>query len=294
MTDAVSSIDSSALGTPGCASYVYTQRSVEPFLRDVFNQFSETRTGGAFTFMTGIGGFLQEFLYGYSGMRWEPGSVRLDPSLTHQLSGVVLHNLVWRGRRFTVEIGPRHATVRLTAGAALPVSTPTGSVTVTPGHPALIATRRPDLTPTADVIRCGTATASSSQPGAPPLAAADGSTATDWQPVKLPATVTVSGGAVRRVQRLTVLWGRQWPPQPKPNVHPPAGPVTVLRATRYTIQISRDGRHWRTVARVSDRRHGLLDTFALRPVRARFVRLHMTQASSKKTEPMVQELTLTG
>jgi trehalose/maltose hydrolase-like predicted phosphorylase len=49
MTDAVSSIDSSALGTPGCASYVYTERSVQPFLRDVFNQFSgsPSRSGSA-------------------------------------------------------------------------------------------------------------------------------------------------------------------------------------------------------------------------------------------------------
>ncbi len=75
MTDAIGTIDSAALGTPGCSSYVYTQRSLEPFIRDVFDQFSETRTGGAFTFMTGIGGFLQEFLYGYSGMRWN-GSAR--------------------------------------------------------------------------------------------------------------------------------------------------------------------------------------------------------------------------
>ena len=63
MSDAVNEIDTSALGSPGCASYVYTQRSDEPFIRDVFEQFSETKTGGAFTFMTGIGGFLQEFLY---------------------------------------------------------------------------------------------------------------------------------------------------------------------------------------------------------------------------------------
>ena len=62
MSDAVNSIDTSALRTPGCASFVYTERSSEPFIHDVFNQFSETKYGGAFTFMTGIGGFLQEFL----------------------------------------------------------------------------------------------------------------------------------------------------------------------------------------------------------------------------------------
>ena len=82
MSDAVNSIDTSALGTPGCASFVYTERSYQPFIRDVFDQFSETRTGGAFTFMTGIGGFLQEFLYGYSGMRWHTDNIALAPSLT--------------------------------------------------------------------------------------------------------------------------------------------------------------------------------------------------------------------
>jgi hypothetical protein len=33
------------------------------------------------------------FLYGYSGLRWDADAVRLDPSLTAQLSRVVLHNL---------------------------------------------------------------------------------------------------------------------------------------------------------------------------------------------------------
>jgi hypothetical protein len=61
-------------------------------------RFSETRTGGAFTFMTGIGGFLQEFLYGYTGMRWRDTGVQLAPSLTSQIGGIVLHGISWRGR----------------------------------------------------------------------------------------------------------------------------------------------------------------------------------------------------
>ena len=96
MSDAVNSIDSSSLGIPGCASYVLTERSFEPFIRDSFDQFSETSTGGAFTFMTGIGGFLQEFLYGYSGMRFGAHAVTLAPSLTGQLGGVVLRGVSGR------------------------------------------------------------------------------------------------------------------------------------------------------------------------------------------------------
>ena len=207
MSDAVNSIDTSALNSPGCASFVYTQRSYEPFIRDVFNQFSETKTGGAFTFMTGIGGFLQEFLYGYSGMRWENGDVALAPSLTRQLGGVVLHDVSWRGRTFTVSIGPKRTTVTLDSGSALPIGTPSGREIVSPGQTLRLATARPDLTHTRDAVRCQSASASSAQPGAPALAAVDGSPATDWQPTSIPATLTVPTAAgEHKISRAVVLW----------------------------------------------------------------------------------------
>lgn len=167
MSDSVASIDTAALDTPGCSSYVYTQRSVEPFIRDSFDQFSETRSGGAFTFMTGIGGFLQEFLYGYSGLRWSSQAVELSPSLTGQLRGIVLHGLSWHGRRFTMAIGPRTTTVTLNRGAALPLEIGGRIRHVGTGRTLTIATRRPALSGTTDTVRCGTAEATSSQPAAP-------------------------------------------------------------------------------------------------------------------------------
>ena len=98
MTDAIHSIVTSALGTPGCAAFTFTRRSVDPFLRPPYDQFAESRSGGAFTFTTGTGGFLQEFLYGYTGFRWRADRVRLDPSLPPQLTGVTASALHWRGR----------------------------------------------------------------------------------------------------------------------------------------------------------------------------------------------------
>ena len=175
---------------------MFTRRSYEPFIRDPFDQFSETKTGGAFTFMTGIGGFLQEFLYGYSGLRWGTGAVTLAPSLNGQLRGVTLRNLQWRGRTFTVSVGDRTTTVTLSHGPALPLATP--ARTPDGQRRALAArctTARPDLTPTTDAVRCGGASATSALPGAPALAAVDGSPATDWQPVSLPATLTAPIGA---------------------------------------------------------------------------------------------------
>jgi hypothetical protein len=280
MSDAVNEIDTSALGTPGCSAFVYTERSYQPFIRDVFDQFSETRTGGAFTFMTGIGGFLQEFLYGYSGLRWEANDIRVAPSLNSQLPGVVLHNLSWRGRIFEISIGARTTTITLNSGAPLPVSTPSGRRTVAVGRRLTIRTARPDLKATTDAARCQAVSASSAQPGAPALAAVDGSAATDWSPVSLPATITAATRAGRRtIARAVVTWGRMWPPAPKPNVHPPATPVTTLRPGAYALQVSANGMKWTTVATVSARRRQTTDTLRFAPVRASFVRLRFSQGT---------------
>jgi trehalose/maltose hydrolase-like predicted phosphorylase len=293
MSDAVNSIDTSALGTPGCASFVYTQRSYEPFIRDVFDQFSETRTGGAFTFMTGIGGFLQEFLYGYSGLRLDSAVLRLDPSLTSQLGGVVLRNVAWRGRHLTISIGRRFSTVTLVSGPALTVRTSSGARSLRTGGTLRLATRRPDLVPTADALRCGAPAASSAQPGAPALAAVDGSPATDWQPASVPATLTapVANGA-HVLRTASVRWGREWPPAPAPNVPPPPGPVKTLRASSYQLLVSRDGHSWRVLKTVT-RTSGTLDVLHFPATRARFVRVQIT-ASSSSTPPMLEELTATG
>jgi trehalose/maltose hydrolase-like predicted phosphorylase len=292
MSDAVNLIDTAALGTAGCTSYVYTERSYQPFIRDVFHQFSETRTGGAFTFMTGIGGFLQEFLYGYSGMRWDPSNVALNPSLNSQIGGIVLHNLQWRGRTFTVTIGQQHTTVRLQSGAPLPIQTPAGIRRVLRGRTLTLTTRRPDLTSSSDLVRCGHTVASGSQPGAPALAAVDGSPATDWEPASVDATLTARvQGLAAPIKTVTLRWGRQWPPAPAPNVPPPPGPVVVLRPASYSVLVSKNGRTWRRVAVVNGRAGQVLDTLHLAGAQARFVRIRLTAPSATQL-PQLEELTV--
>ena len=243
MSDSVASIDSAALRSPGCSSYVFTERSVTPFIRDDFDQFSETPTGGALTFTTGIGGFLQEFLYGYTGLRWNAGAVQLAPSLSGVLGGIVVHDLSWHGRRFTIAIGPH-------------------------------------------------TTATTSEPGAPALAAVDGSPATPWQSVSLPATftVTLSGGS-KTVSTATLHWGRLWPSAAAPNQAPPPGPVITLRATIYTVAVSVDGHHWRTVARVTGRTTGTTDVLHFPATRARSVAVTIS-GSTDSRDPLLDELTV--
>jgi hypothetical protein len=260
-------------------------------MRDVFDQFSETRTGGAFTFMTGIGGFLQEFLYGYSGLRWNADSVALAPSLTSQLPGVVLHGLAWHGTRFTVAVGPDTTRITVDSGPGLPVQLANGTRTVAPGSTLTVPTRRPDRTPTADLVRCQPASVSSAQPGAGPLSAVDGSPATGWQPTGTTATLTVpvTGSPVSSA---LLTWGQQFPGPPGPNVPPPPGPVTTLRATDYDLAVSPDGHTWTTVAQVRGRTTGTTDKLSFPPRQARFVRLTITGATAK-TSPILTELTVT-
>ena len=104
MTDSIHAIDSLALGVPGCPAYDLTQRSVKPFVQPPFDQFTEVRGGqGTFTFLTGEGGFLQTFLYGWSGFRWRPDRIHLDPALPDQwaASGLTLRGLAYQGAAST-------------------------------------------------------------------------------------------------------------------------------------------------------------------------------------------------
>jgi len=299
MTDAVSMIDTASLGVPGCSAYVFTRRSYEPFIKDVFNQFSETREGGAFTFMTGIGGFLQEFLYGYSGLRWEAGAVRLDPMLNEQVGEVVLHRLHWRGRVFDVAIGPRRTTVTLHSGAPLPVKSGDGKARkVSVGGTLAIPTRRPDLAPTANVLRCAPATATSANPGTPALAAVDGSGATQWEASELPASLTVPLSAPHKIDSVTLRWGLVRPGPPGPNVPPPSHPVRTRRATDYVVLGSSDGSHWHRLAKVSGHATGTNDTLHIRPTKVRYLRLKITAATKglegKEEPPLLEELRAFG
>ena len=245
MTDAIHSIVTSELGTPGCAAFSFTRRSADPFMRPPYDQFSEARTGGAFTFTTGAGGFLQEFLYGYTGFRWRANGVRLDPSLPPQLSGVRASALHWRGRTISVAVGPRTTHVALESGAAVRVSTPGGSRVLRSS--LVIPTRRPDLTPTTDLARCRPVTASPAT-AEPPEAAVDGPVVTQWIGDDAAARLRVDLGARTTVGAVTVVRN---PVTTYPA--PPGGDKGVTKPTVSAdarVQVSADGHTWRTLGTI--------------------------------------------
>ncbi len=246
MTDAIHSIVTSQLGTPGCAAFTFTRRSADPFLRPPYDQFAEARTGGAFTFTTGTGGFLQEFLYGYTGFRWRADRVRLDPSLPPQLTGVRASALHWRGRTIGVAVGPRRTRVTLRSGRPVRVSTPGGTHVLR--STLVVPTRRPDLRPTGDLARCRTVTASPST-AEPPEAAVDGPVITQWIGDDPSATLTVDLGTANPVGAIKVVRNPVTTYPAPPNGDKGVTQPTVSADAR--VEVSSDGQTWRTLGTVS-------------------------------------------
>jgi trehalose/maltose hydrolase-like predicted phosphorylase len=146
MTDAIATIATAALGSPGCQTYTYMRNSVDPYQAAPFNQWYETRNGGAFNFTTGQGGYLQEFLYGFTGMRWGTDTITIDPFLPPQLPGVDITGVKWQGRTFDLSVGQQTTKLTLRSGPPLPVRVGLGSDDVRkvkPGTALKVPTRHP-------------------------------------------------------------------------------------------------------------------------------------------------------
>jgi trehalose/maltose hydrolase-like predicted phosphorylase len=277
MTDSVHAIDAAAGGEPGCSTYTYLRRSIEPFIRTPFGQFSEARGekagaddplagSPAFDFLTGVGGYLQVFTNGLTGLRWRADRVHLDPMLPPQLSeGVMLRNLRWQGRTFDIAIGPKTTVVTETAGAPFTVESPQGSRTVGMGRPLSLPTRRPDLAPTDNAARCKEAKADSEDAGVFAEAAVDGSLGTAWTPDGPRGTLTVTLARPTLISRVQPDW-------------------TDTRPSSFRFETSLDGRHWSPVT-IADAGSGRLT----RPARARYVRA-IVQGQNDTARPGIREL----
>jgi trehalose/maltose hydrolase-like predicted phosphorylase len=225
MTDAIHSIATSALDLPGCAAYTFMIRSYLPQLHEPFFQTSETTEGGPLNFLTGTGGVLQQFLYGFSGLRFGVDGIELDPSLPPQLQGLTLNGLQWQGRVFAMRITRDKTTVTLTSGKAIPVTTRAGQRMLQPGAPLVLETRKPDLQPTDNLARCQATSATSAIASNPPVAAVDGSIATSWTPVGGKGTLNIALGKPASITSVQVMRG--------------AG-----EKFPYTVDASGDGQSW--------------------------------------------------
>jgi trehalose/maltose hydrolase-like predicted phosphorylase len=287
MTDGIHSIVTSKLGTPGCAAFSFTKRSVDPFMRGPYDQFSEARTGGAFTFTTGAGGFLQEFLYGYSGMRWRADGVALDPSLPPQLTGITLNAIHWQGRTVRIAITRGGTDVTLVSGGALPLRWPGHTASLGTGQTVTIPTRTPDTSPTDDVARCRPATASPAT-AEPPQSADDGTDTTTWLAENPGTAVTVDLGRSVALGSISVTR----PPVLAIASSTPGGTAVTgpTDSAGEKVEVSADGNTWATVATVSDPQ--LQDDIAGTGQAVRYVRVSALGDATQSHPLVVGELSV--
>ncbi len=80
--------------------------SYQGHLRGPFLMLSETPTNDAVNFVTGAGGFLQQVIFGYTGLRIGDGGLEpaFDPLLPSGIERLVLRGVFSRGRRYDVVV----------------------------------------------------------------------------------------------------------------------------------------------------------------------------------------------
>ena len=97
------SVDAAELGDRALLDSLLPH-SYQGHLRGPFLMLSETPTNDAVNFVTGAGGFLQQVIYGYTGLRLGEGGLEpaFAPLLPSRITRLVLRNVHNRGKRYDV------------------------------------------------------------------------------------------------------------------------------------------------------------------------------------------------
>ncbi|HEV7365236.1 MAG TPA: hypothetical protein VGN76_05285, partial [Gemmatimonadales bacterium] len=105
MGSTILSVDAAELGDRALIDSLLPH-SYQEHLKGPFLMLSETPTNDAVNFVTGAGGFLQQVIYGYTGLRIRDGG--LEPTfpaiLPSRITRLVLRNVSSRGKRYDVVV----------------------------------------------------------------------------------------------------------------------------------------------------------------------------------------------
>jgi trehalose/maltose hydrolase-like predicted phosphorylase len=97
------SVDAAELGDRALLDSLLPH-SYQSHLRGPFLMLSETPTNDAVNFVTGAGGFLQQVIFGYTGLRLGESGLEpaFPPLLPSRITRLVLRNLYHRGKRYDI------------------------------------------------------------------------------------------------------------------------------------------------------------------------------------------------
>jgi trehalose/maltose hydrolase-like predicted phosphorylase len=106
MSMAPASIAAAAVGDAPLAVDWFESNFTSNLIRPPFNVRTETATNNTGYFITASGGFLQNLLYGFSGLRIEQKGLvgAYAPLLPPQWKSMTLKNIAFRGRRYDITI----------------------------------------------------------------------------------------------------------------------------------------------------------------------------------------------
>lgn len=233
MTFPIFTIAAAKLLNHGCSVHSYLQKSVLPYIRAPFAQFSEQAddnvltNGGthpAFPFLTAHGGYLQALVYGIHGLRFSarvnaegkiekflvfdpiaisglPGGMKISGfKYLNQLLDVIVTDIegiiVHKGENpISVEVRARNSKA--------------GNYTLNPGEKLIVPLFVPLLNIEGSHVECRPiANLTVGSPGDVPLSAIDGNNYTYWQPLdRGPAKLLIDLGMAQKITKGLVIWG---------------------------------------------------------------------------------------
>src|SRR5215212_11113462 len=99
MGAALLAVDAAELGDKALVDSLLA-RSYQGYLRGPFLMLSETPTNDAVNFLTGAGSFLQQVIYGYTGLRLGDNGLEpaFPPVLPSTITRLTLKNVYSRGK----------------------------------------------------------------------------------------------------------------------------------------------------------------------------------------------------
>ncbi|KAF2167961.1 carbohydrate-binding module family 32 protein [Zasmidium cellare ATCC 36951] len=240
MTYGVFSIIANRESPSGCSSYTYDLYGSQPYTRGPWFQFSEqliddwSVNGGthpAFPFLTGVGGANRVAVFGYLGLRLNPDTLDIDPSLPPQIPQLEFRTIYWNGWPIKAYSNQTHTTLRR-LGTPLSTANSTFANTSIPVTISLTGTEVLDLpinttltipnrqigtikTTPGNLAQCRPITSPDPyEPGQFPLSAIDGAISTKWQPTQSNRTASITVSLPQPfvpITRITFDWA-QAPP----------------------------------------------------------------------------------